>query len=101
MLTLAAGMIVKLRSGLARLRDGLAGHTYTTGDAGGPTWLHLRIAKALVSVLSRLHLRFAEMLVGRTPGLGLRGTILRSICQSNRSGSQNCDGCKNVFHITI
>ena len=112
-LTLTAGMIMQLRSRHARLRRRLARHTNTNRVKNGTAGLHLRLAEMLRSRLTRFHLRLAEMLRSRLTrfhlrltglhemrltGLELRATMLRPLCQGYRSGGQNCDGCKNVFH---
>ena len=127
-LTLTAGMIMHLRSRHARLRRRLARHTNTNRVKNGTAGLHLRLAEMLRSRLTRLSLRLTELqrsgftrfhlrltglqrsgftrfhlrLTGlhemRLTGLELRATMLRPLSQGYRSGGQNCDGCKNVFH---
>ncbi len=100
---------MKLRSGLARLRSGLAGHASPTRERGEPTMLHLRLAEVLRSRLTGFHLRLAVVLRRelarlhelRLPGLRLQTATLRPLCQSNGGCGQNCDGCKNVFHSCV
>ncbi len=112
-LTLTAGMIMQLRSRLARLRRRLARHTYTNRVKNGTAGLHLRLAEMPRSRLTRFHLRLTGLqrsgftrfhlrLTGlhemRLTGLELWATMPRPLSQGYRSGGQNCDGCKNVFH---
>ena len=85
--------------------------------------LHLRLTRLMVAGLSMamirlagLNLRFTGLSLGlgmvmvtglsglnmvRFAKLRLRATMMRPLCQGNRSRGQNCDGCKNVFHSFV